>query len=393
MTTADTQNDLAIEAVRFIHSSDWQLGMTRVFFDTEAAARFAQARVDAIATLGDLATEHGARFIVVAGDIFESNQLSRQTLMRTLDALESLPVPIFLLPGNHDPLDAASIFSTGEFTEASDHIIVLRDLTPVPVPGVTGVEVVGAPWRTKHPSSDLCADLATSLEPAVGTIRIAVVHGQVDSLSPDTSRPEIIDLAIAEQAIADHKIHYLALGDRHSRTEIGATGRIWYSGAPVATAFDEVEPNRALLVDLGGDTYCQVQPLTVGAWSFITEARSINGPADVEQFGQWLNELPDKECTAAKVGFTGSINLATAAALDELMDSQAELFASLRRRSRTTDLAILPDELDEDSVSLSGYAQDTWAELLQLARADDTNSPEAQDALRLFYRLSAQDNV
>ena len=86
------------DSVRFIHSSDWQLGMMRRFLDPEAAARFAQARIDAISTLGALANEHGARFIVVAGDVFESNQVSPQTLSRTMDALASLPVPVFLFP-------------------------------------------------------------------------------------------------------------------------------------------------------------------------------------------------------------------------------------------------------------------------------------------------------
>lgn len=372
-------------ATRFIHSSDWQLGMTRAFLSEEAGARFSQDRINAMSTLGELASKNDAQFIIVAGDVFESNQLSRQTLLRTLDALKSLPVPIFLLPGNHDPLDASSIFSTKEFREAGDHIVVIRDMQPIPVPGVAGVEVVGAPWRTKHPSSDLCRDMADSLDAAEGVIRIAVGHGQVDTLSPDTSRPEIIDLATAETAIAERKFHYLALGDRHSVTDVGGTGRIWYSGAPVATAFDEVDPNKALLVEIVPDGKCSVEPLDVGAWSFIAEARTMDGPADVESFSSWLNDLPNKECTAIKVGFQGSINLATAATLDEVMESRQDLFASLRRRARTMDLAVVPDELDQDSVSLSGYAKATWDELLASAQANDA---AAQDALRLFYRLS-----
>ena len=87
--------------MRFIHTSDWQLGMTRAFLTPEASARFAQARIDAVATLGRLAAEHEAKFIVVAGDVFESNQISRETLLRTLEALKSVPVPVFLLPGEY----------------------------------------------------------------------------------------------------------------------------------------------------------------------------------------------------------------------------------------------------------------------------------------------------
>lgn len=377
-----------VDHVRFIHSSDWQLGMTRAFLDSEAAARFSQARIDAIATLGTLATERDAQFIVVAGDVFESNQLSRQTLLRALDALASLPVPIVLLPGNHDPLNTASIFSTAEFLQAGDRVKVLHDMVPIELPGVAGVEVVGAPWRSKHPNSDLCAQLASNLGAADGVIRIAVAHGQVDSLSPDTSRPEVIDLAAVERAITEQKYHYLALGDRHSLTEVGSSGCVWYSGAPVATAFDEVDPNKALLVNLtrhgSGDVACVVESLQVGAWSFIAEQRAMNGADDLDQFRDWLNTLSNKERIVVKVGFEGSVNLATASALDELMDVQAQLFAGLWQRRRTSQLAIVPDALDQDSVSLSGYARDSWNELLTAAKDSD---PVAEDALRLFYRL------
>jgi DNA repair exonuclease SbcCD nuclease subunit len=375
----------AIKPIRFLHTSDWQLGMTRHFLSDEAAARFSQDRIDAIKRLGELAKEHGAAFIVVAGDVFESNQLSRQTVLRTIEALKTLPVPIFLLPGNHDPLGVSSIFSTPEFMAAGEHIIVLRDTQPIPVPELEGVEVVGAPWRTKHPSSDLCADLLAELEPAVGVIRIAVCHGQPDTLSPDKGRPELINLTTAEAGIGSGRIHYLALGDRHSVTDVGSTGRIWFSGAPLATDFSEDNPNKTLLVELSADQ-CEVEELPVGRWQFIAVHFDLNGPDDLARVAEWLNGLADKERTIVKLGFTGTVNLATAAALDALLDTQAELFASLRKRERTTDLTIAPDELDQDSVSLSGYAREAWDELMAAASSD----PVARDALRLFYRLSQQ---
>lgn len=371
--------------MRFLHTSDWQLGMTRAFLTPEASARFSQARIDAIVALGRLAAEHDAKFIVVAGDVFESSQISRETLVRTLEALRQLPVPVFLLPGNHDPLDGASIFATKEFRDAPDHVIVIRDPAPIRVPGADGVDVVGAPWRSKHPNTDLCAELAASLDPApAGVTRIAVCHGQTDNLSPDPSQPAIVDLAAAEQAIGDGRFHYLALGDRHSVTSVGDTGRVWYSGAPVATDFVEEVPNKALLVDLEADR-CEVTPLPVGDWHFVAEHFTVNEPDDVERFRTWLESLPAKERTAVKAGFTGSVNLATAAALDEVMQTRRELFASLRLRERTTDLAIVPDELDQDSVSLAGYAKATWDELLADSQEGDAT---AGDALRLLYRLS-----
>jgi len=370
--------------VKFIHTSDWQIGMTRAFLSQEAAARYSQARIDAIRALGELAEKHHAQFMVVAGDVFESNQLSAQTLSRALDALNSVSVPVFLLPGNHDPLDASSIFRSKAFRDqARDHIIVVENNEPISVPGLANVEVVGAPWFSKRPAEDLCARALQALEPAPGVTRILLGHGQVDSLSPDHSQPGVVSQALLEQALAQGQVHYVALGDRHSLTNVGNSGRLCYSGTPLVTDFDEVDPNKALLVELDTDT-CSLTPLNTGIWEFQALQRDINAPEDLAAFAQWLDAIRGKECTVLKVGFTGSVNLALAAELDALLEAQSHVFASLKRRARTTDLAVIPDALDDNAIALSGYADATWKALLARAASDDT----ATDALRLMYRLA-----
>jgi DNA repair exonuclease SbcCD nuclease subunit len=374
--------------MRFIHTSDWQLGMTRHFLGPEAQARFTQDRIDAIVHLGRLAEAHAAAFMVVAGDVFESNQLARQTVVRAVDALATVPVPVFLLPGNHDPLDAASVYDSAPFRSSPAHVRVLRDGRPSPVPGLTGWEVVGAPWTSKRPLTDLCAAMLADLTP--GPVRIAVAHGQVDSLAPDGGRPDTIVLARAEAALADGRIHYLALGDRHSITAIGGSGAIWYCGAPVATDFDEVEPNQALLVELEPGAPPRVQPLAVGRWRFLAQHEQIHDLADVARVRAWLADLPEKARTVVKIGLEGTVSLATAAALDALLAEYQDHFASLRRRERTSDLVLRPDALDEDSVSLMGYAKGAWDELAAAARGSNAQATEARDALALFYRLAQE---
>jgi len=44
--------------IRFLHTSDWQLGMTRSFLSEEAQARYTQARFDAIRTMGRIAKKN-----------------------------------------------------------------------------------------------------------------------------------------------------------------------------------------------------------------------------------------------------------------------------------------------------------------------------------------------
>ena len=96
--------------------------MARKFLSPEAQARFDESRERSIDALGNLARDRGADFIVIAGDVFEHNSLEERTLGRALEALRRLPVPVFLLPGNHDPLVADSIFSRTEDILSLIHI-------------------------------------------------------------------------------------------------------------------------------------------------------------------------------------------------------------------------------------------------------------------------------
>lgn len=220
--------------MRFVATADWQLGMTAHYLGDEARPRFQQARLDAVRRIGEVAANRGARFVVVGGDVFETNQLDRAIVARTMEVLRSFTVPVVLLPGNHDPLDAASIYDSPQFTRlVPDHVHVLRDSTlfsPTP-----GVEVVGAPWFSKRPLEDLVARACVGLEPTPeGIVRVVVGHGAVSTLNPDAVSPSTIDVAALEATLAKGVAHFVVLGDRHSTTKVGE--RIWYPGTPEVTA-------------------------------------------------------------------------------------------------------------------------------------------------------------
>ena len=103
-----------------------------------------------------------------------------------------------------------------------------------------GLEIVAAPWRSKAPTTDLVAEVLEGLTPGPVT-RILVAHGGVDVLDPDRDKPSLIRLAELDDALARGAIHYVALGDKHSLTQVGGSGRVWYSGSPEVTNFDDVE--------------------------------------------------------------------------------------------------------------------------------------------------------
>ena len=361
--------------------------MTRRWLGEDARARFADARIDAIRRLGSIARDAACEFVVVCGDVFESNHVERRTVVRALEALHGIPVPVVLLPGNHDPLDAASVFRKEPFrSEAPSHVHVLADMEPLRLS--SGVEVVGAPWTSKRPGRDLVAELCAGLRPTQGgVVRVALAHGAVDSLSPNRDDPARIDLAAAERALADGRIHYLALGDRHSRTRVGDSGRIHYAGAPEPTDFDEIDPGHALVVELDAERAI-VTPHDTATWRFVRRARiPIDGPRDLAALEQWLDTQPDKARTVLRLGFEGTVDLAGAARLELALLRAQDLFAAVTRAEGQ--LAVLPEHADFDALGLSGFAADAVETLRDEAAGHGVDAVIARDALALLVRLAS----
>ena len=371
---------------RFLHTADWQLGMTRHFLRGEAQARFAQARIEAVRTLARLADAQDCAFVVVAGDVLESNLIKSRTVGRTLDALRAFNVPTYLLPGNHDALDASTLLGSDRFREGlPDHVQVLLDETPQsPCPGV---EVVGAPWRSRRPLSDLTADACDRLAPAPpGTLRVVVGHGT--ELNPNRADPAALDVSRLAAAIEDGRAHYVALGDCHSSQTVAGQTRIRYSGAPEPTSFREPRPGRALVVALGPDS-CHVEEHVVGTWSFADVEQELKGRDDVERLVRRLDGLEDKPRTVVRLSLRGSLSVTDDAHRQSALDTLRPAFAALFERQRNRELVVRPGDGDFEALGLAGFAKDARDELAARLSADPSDRTAA-DALALLQRLATR---
>jgi DNA repair exonuclease SbcCD nuclease subunit len=376
--------------MRFVHTADWQLGMTRHYLNGEAQPRYSAARRDVVARLGGLVVETGAEFVVVAGDVFEHNQLAPRVVSQSLEAVRAVGVPVYLLPGNHDPLDASSVYTSALFTaECPDNVTVLNrtgvhEVRP-------GLHIIAAPWRSKAPTTNLLGDALDGLIPD-GVTRIVVGHGGVDVLDPGQDKPSLIRLAALEAALASGAVHYVALGDRHSRTEVGSTGRVWYSGSPEVTNYDDIEadPGHVLIVDIDeGDPKrrVHVEAHHVGRWRFVTLRRSVDSSRDVADLDVNLDLMPDKERTVVRLALTGSLTVTDKAALDACLDRYARLFASLVLWERQSDIAVIPAEGEFDDLGIGGFAASAVEELVATARSHGEGADDARAALALLLRL------
>jgi DNA repair exonuclease SbcCD nuclease subunit len=381
--------------MRFVHTADWQLGMTRHFLAGEAQPRYSAARRDAVADLRSLVADVGAEFVVVAGDVFEHNQLLPQVVSQSLEAMRAIGIPVYLLPGNHDPLDASSVYTGALFkAERPANVQVLdragvHEVRP-------GLQIVAAPWRSKAPTTDLVADVLADLAglPSDGVTRVLVAHGGVDVLDPDPTKPSLIRLAGLEDALARGAVHYVALGDKHSLTQVGSSGRVWYSGSPEVTNFDDVEPDPGHVLVVDVDETDPQRPVTVdaqkvGRWRFVTLRRQVDNSRDIADLDLNLDLMPDKDRTVLRLAMIGSLTVTDRAALDACLDKYSRLFASLRVWDSHSDLAVIPADGEFTDLGIGGFAAAAVEELVETARTGDAETAgDAQAALALLLRLT-----
>ena len=370
--------------VKFLHTADWQLGMTRYFFSEGAQEKYNQARFDAIRAMGRIAKEEGCSFMLVCGDAFESNQVDRKTVMRALEAIKDVPVPVFMLPGNHDPLNAASVYRSSSFEKKPANLQIIETSTPINIRGE--VEIIGAPWVSKKPAYNPLEELLAMLEPAACVTRIIAAHGIVDQFTPDRDAPGVMAVEMLDQAIADRKADFIALGDRHSLTEVGNSGRIWYSGTPEATEYSEVRSGCANIVEIDGKNI-STRAVAVGTWQFIDKGRfDLNTADEAESLQAFLNGIENKERTVLCISCVGSISLSLWERLQEDFNTATDLLAVLDIRE--DDLMVVPDDSDFKDLGFSGFADAAVKRLREQVTGGGENTSVSRDALMLLMRLA-----
>jgi DNA repair exonuclease SbcCD nuclease subunit len=157
-----------------------------------------------LVALGRIAAERRVDAVLIVGDFFDHNRVDAETLAATAAALAQLPAPAVVLPGNHDPAVAGSVYERADF---GPRVHVLRD--DGPDGAWLGLPELDAEfWGRPHTSYADMSPLADV--PARGGARwqIGLAHGQVVRGRADQGRAYLIH----PEQIAACQRDYLALG-------------------------------------------------------------------------------------------------------------------------------------------------------------------------------------
>lgn len=313
-------------ALKLVHTADWHLGRRFPSFDEADQPKLSRARLDVIDRILGVAEQNAADAVLCAGDLFDEPDPGREwwePLAAKLSKQRSSR-PIFLLPGNHDPLVPASVYHPEHLFRralpAWVHVVDRADFEHALSPDSV---LYAAPCRSQAGQQDLALSLPAR-EDGDERIRIGLVHGSTFDIEGCQ-----MNFPIARDAAVQRGFDYLAIGDTHSFREVppGAKPPTIYPSAPEPTSFGEKDAGYVAVVFMTRRRRAIIKQEKVAHWTWeearcrsLAELRSIRDGVDrtrhvlrlkvemcvpaneYEEAEKILRELKGTEATHGRVG-------------------------------------------------------------------------------------------
>jgi DNA repair exonuclease SbcCD nuclease subunit len=277
--------------LRLLHTADWHLGRRFPSFPEEAQKKLSRARMDVIKTILDTARRNRVNAVLCAGDLFDDPTPAKdfwEGLAKTFSDSSDPNVPVFLVPGNHDPLTAESVWAlTHPFRAQLPSWVHVVDRDNFEYELAPDVVLYASPCRSKAGENDLAMALPAR-ESGDARIRIGCVHGSTFDIDGyQTNFP------IGRDAGVQRGLDYLAIGDTHSFRDVTDTSPVptIYPGAPEPTSFDEPAAGSVAVVALfrhGSRPRVVAEPVAFWRWidrrcRDINELRTLLTTPDLER--------------------------------------------------------------------------------------------------------------
>ncbi len=215
---------------RFIHGADLHLDSAFGALPARQAAARRQELREMGFRLADYVNSHEIQLVLLAGDLFDSTGVYRETGELLARALGQMQAQVCISPGNHDYFAPGSAWDTVDWPE-NVHVFRESALAEVSFPQWNAVVHGAAFTGPEQPGGQLSGFTA----PEDGRIHLGLLHGELDAAGSRYG-------PIRREEVAASGLHYLALGHIHRRTEpltLGRTVCAW-PGCPEGRGFDEL---------------------------------------------------------------------------------------------------------------------------------------------------------
>lgn len=327
----------------------------------------------------DTAVSKKVDLILCAGDLFDSNQISRTTLEFVVKELSRIKkIPVVIIPGTHDYLDEYSIYRSFDSEEISKNVFVFNDekersktfedleltIYAKPIKSKTGKE---------KPLSGLKIDDSTKYH-------IAMAHGSLIHSGKSAEN----DFPIHTSEIESSGFDYIALGHSHSYQDASTDEvKACYPGSAEQLGFGIKDSGNVLLVTIDGRDV-EVEKIKVGELSWKETKLNL----DDFSSGAKLQEEIEKhksESSLLKVIINGDLKLGKEFDSFKLQKGLEDAFLYLQIEDQTG----IPSEEGVYTRSPAHTITGQYVRVMQgkIKNASQSQRRKLEAALKLGYEL------
>ncbi len=351
----------------FIHCADLHLDSQfkgLAIKDDHWAKEMRESTFIALERMVDIARSKNVDLVVLAGDIFDSDERSVRAQFRFRDAMSRLGeenIPCFIACGNHDPLedwkDSVRLpENVHRFSAAGDAVKIRKN-------GKELAHVAGI----SYPVRDVREDLSPYLSPDDELFSIAVLHCNVGNDDHAPYSPT------TKEILLQRGFDYYALGHVHGRGILNERPHIVYPGNTQGRHVNERDVKGCYLVTVRGGAVSTMDfiPLSPFIWGRyevdITGHTSLDSLIDTNDLSQAGNIL--------ELEFVGRGPLDSELRDHEKAEDLASLICS-RSGARLARFKVKTrPELDLESLR---QGKDLLASILRTAEGREVNDTRAE---------------
>mgnify|MGYP004550653937 FL=1 len=267
--------------MKIIHTADLHLDSPINGLPSEKSVIRRKETVRTFGKIVEIAEKTGAEVVIIAGDLFDSEHVTKSTAEYVLDRIKSADNILFCyLPGNHDEKTPFIM------TELPDNLIVMDSENNRLSPGENLTITAFADCRDFDAAPPFDKD----------SFNIVIYHGDI---APIVSKAE------------GKNIDYLALGHYHKR-DFGYIGNrgIWlYPGCPNGRGFDECGEKGAELIDINGKEFehCFIPTCDRIYHDIKLDISGLTSSAELAaEIKDATNDIPDSDL--ARIELVGKTN-------------------------------------------------------------------------------------
>ena len=234
--------------IKILHSADWHLDSPLQGRTTEQAGALRRELLAIPGKIAALCLQEGCDLCLLSGDLFDGNYTG-ESYRAVYAALESMGVPVFITPGNHDYVNLNSPWKKEVWPE-NVHIFTRPQIESAAIPSLS-CRIYGAGFTGMDCPSLLEGFRADCEE----TYTIGIFHGDpVQKNAPYNP--------ITSQQVANSGLSYLALGHVHKEGSFCAGNTLCaWPGCPMGRGYDEQGSKGVYIVTLEDGAQCRFVPL------------------------------------------------------------------------------------------------------------------------------------